>query len=185
MSNQTDENVRALRALVLAADLFRHAVAGALGVGSSDVTAMSQLRAAGKLNARELAGRTGLTPPTVTALLRRLEAAGLAERSPHPTDRRQVVVTLTDEGNVRLDRSERWLIDVLGHMNVQSDETASVLVALRAALDLQAAQIRRETEGANTIQQPTDSLRVALTQDEESAHDGREHPEREDPQAGP
>lgn len=146
MSNQTDGTVRALRALVLAADLYRHTVASALGVGPSDATAMSQLRAAGPLNAREIAVRTGLTPSTVTALLGRLEAAGLAERSPHPTDRRQVVVTLTDDGNATLDRSEKWLIDVLGHMDVRSEETEVVLVALRAALDTQAARIREEAE---------------------------------------
>lgn len=146
MTNQTDGTVRALRALVLAADHFRQTVGNALGVGASDATAMSQLRAAGPLNAREIATRTGLTPSTVTALLGRLEVAGLAQRSPHPTDRRQIVVSLTEEGNAQLDQSERWLADVLAHMDGRSDETERVLVALRAALDIQDARIRDESE---------------------------------------
>lgn len=146
MSNQTGGTVRALRALVLAADNYRHTVAAALDVGPSDATAMSLLRAAGSLNAREIATRTGLTPSTVTALVGRLEAAGLAQRVRHPTDRRQVVVSLTDAGNAQLDRSERWLTEVLAHLDTGPEETERVLIALRATLDLQGARIREKTE---------------------------------------
>jgi|SRR5579875_3243652 len=148
MSNQTDANVRALRSLVLASDRFLQAVAAALGVGPSDAMAMAHLRSAGPLNARELADRMSLTPSTVTALLGRLEAAGLARRDPHRTDRRQVVVSLTEEGNARLNRSQEWLAEVLGHMQTESGETERVLVALRGALDVQAGLIRERSEDA-------------------------------------
>lgn len=146
MTQQSEANIRALRALVLSADLFRQAVADAFGVGPSDLTTMSQLRSAGELNARELASRTGLTPSTMTALFRRLEAAGLAERSPHPSDRRQIVVALTAKGEALLERSEGWLSGVLAHLDAQADEAESVLVDLRTALDIQRAHIRDEVE---------------------------------------
>lgn len=146
MTDQTDGgDIRALRALVLAADRYRHAVAAALDMGPSDAVAMGQLRA-GALNARELATRTGLTPSTMTALLRRLEKAGLAQRSPHPTDRRQIVVSLTDAGHAELDRSERWLAGVLEHMDASPAEAERVLVALREALDIQSAAIQETPE---------------------------------------
>lgn len=146
MTQHSDGEIRALRALVLAADLFRQTVADAFGVGPSDLTAMSHLRSAGRLNARELASRTGLTPSTVTALLRRLEAAGLAERTMHPTDRRQVVVALTAKGGSLLDRSEGWLAAVLTRMGQDVREAEGVLVALRTALEVQEARIREELE---------------------------------------
>lgn len=142
MSSQTEENAKVLRRLVLAADYYRQAVATALGLGPTDATAMSQLHAAGEMNARELATRLGLTPSAVTAVLGRLERAGQAQRIRHPTDRRQIVVSLTEEGVDTLKRSELWLNEVLAHMDCDPEETNGVLSALATALKTQSAQIR-------------------------------------------
>ena len=146
MSGQSKGTIAALRSLVMAADRFRNTVARALGVGPSDVLAMSQLRVAGPLSPREIAVRLGLTPSTVTALLRRLEASGLAQRFPHETDHRQVVVALTEEGMARLDQSEQWLAAVLEHMDMDPGEAERVLVALAAALDTQGTLIRGQVD---------------------------------------
>lgn len=148
MSNRTGENAKALRTLVLAADYYRQAVATALGLGPTDATAMSQLRAAGEMNARELATRLGLTPSAVTAVLGRLERAGLAERIRHPTDRRQIVVCLTEDGVATLDRSEHWLNDVLEFMDCRPDATNEVLSSLASALQKQSDLVREEAENS-------------------------------------
>ena len=50
------------------------------------------------LRGGELAERLGVEPPTVTKMLRRLEACGLLERSRDPSDARSFRVYLTDEG---------------------------------------------------------------------------------------
>ena len=51
-----------------------------------------------RLRGGELALRLGVEPPTVTKMLRRLEACGLIERRPDPTDARSFRIYLTEEG---------------------------------------------------------------------------------------
>ena len=50
------------------------------------------------LRGGELACRLGVEPPTVTKMLRRLEAMGLIERRPDPADARSFRVYLTGSG---------------------------------------------------------------------------------------
>ena len=47
---------------------------------------------------RRLAEALDVTPRRVTALVDALEAEGLVERRPHPTDGRSTLVTLTEDG---------------------------------------------------------------------------------------
>ncbi|MEO8888962.1 MAG: MarR family transcriptional regulator [Jatrophihabitantaceae bacterium] len=136
----------ALRRLITSGEQFRHAVAAHFGMGLSETVAMSHLSIAGPMSPRELATRVGLTPSTVTSLLDRLEAAGLALRVPHPSDRRKSVVSLTDEGRDMLVSTQRWLRAALSVLSADRlPETAAVLEDLSAALDIQAVDIRSET----------------------------------------
>lgn len=52
----------------------------------------------GQLTQRELSQALKCTPRNVTGLVDALEAAGFVARTPHPTDRRAVLVTLTPHG---------------------------------------------------------------------------------------
>lgn len=138
-----DQRAAELRGLVVAAEHFRQVVAEQFGIGLTEAAALSHLRLHGSLSARELAQLTGLTPSTVTALLGRLEAANLAERQPHPTDRRQIVVTLTAGGNAHLERSEQWLGEVLDRVETADPAEADrVMAGLRAAFDAQSRSIQ-------------------------------------------
>ncbi len=47
---------------------------------------------------KQLAEQLGMTPPSVTALTRRLVQTGLVQRQNHPRDQRVVLLSLTDEG---------------------------------------------------------------------------------------
>jgi DNA-binding MarR family transcriptional regulator len=58
-----------------------------------------RLRQRGPATQRELSEDLRCTPRNVTGLVDALEAAGLVERRPHPTDRRATLVTLTDVGS--------------------------------------------------------------------------------------
>src|SRR5690606_39831098 len=55
----------------------------------------------------------GIRPPSATRAVQHLEELGLAVRSEHPTDRRQVLVTVTEAGReeVRetMRRRDAWL----------------------------------------------------------------------------
>ena len=48
------------------------------------------------ITCKELAMKTGLAINTLTPMLDRIENAGLIERMPHPTDRRKILVKLTE-----------------------------------------------------------------------------------------
>ncbi|MFG1948893.1 MarR family winged helix-turn-helix transcriptional regulator [Nonomuraea sp. NPDC048826] len=61
----------------------------------------------------ELAELEKVQPPSMTRVIAALEERGLVSRSPHPSDRRQVTVTVTDAARKLLKeeraRKEAWL----------------------------------------------------------------------------
>ncbi len=73
--------------------LFRNAVDEAAGLNASDTECLRLLFLNGVATPSELARHTGLTSGATTAMLDRLELAGLIERGPNPDDRRGSLVT--------------------------------------------------------------------------------------------
>ena len=84
----------------------------------------------------------GLTSSASTALVDRLERQGVAERYPHPSDRRRVLVRLTDQGEAVLARSRGWL--AASFQSFSGEE----LPQLAAALQRIAADLRQASEDA-------------------------------------
>jgi DNA-binding MarR family transcriptional regulator len=76
---------------------YDDAVGRALSLGPADLRCLDWL-ADGPKSAGVLATATGLRPAATTALIDRLEAKGLVERVRDDTDRRRVLVRMTDEG---------------------------------------------------------------------------------------
>ena len=74
---------------------FRSAVDAAAGLNATDVDCLRLLFLQGQATPSELARRTGLSSGATTALLDRLERAGLIARKPNPDDRRGSLVTPT------------------------------------------------------------------------------------------
>jgi DNA-binding MarR family transcriptional regulator len=64
-------------------------------VNRTDLRCLEMLLQSDGLSPRELGRRLGLTTGSVTAMLDRLERLDLLTRSPHPADRRMVVVSIT------------------------------------------------------------------------------------------
>jgi DNA-binding MarR family transcriptional regulator len=79
----------------------------------SQLAALATLDLHGPLTPGELAAHEKISPPSMTRLLGALEHGGLVERTPHPTDRRQVVLAASAAGRALLkeDRRRRdvWL----------------------------------------------------------------------------
>src|SRR5213083_759449 len=75
--------------------------------------------AGGDMRMRELARRLGLATSTVTRLVDRLEAAGLAERRPARPDRRSVLVGLSATGREALAAFRRRLRALLRELLVE------------------------------------------------------------------
>ncbi|MBO0804694.1 MAG: MarR family transcriptional regulator [Nocardiopsaceae bacterium] len=61
----------------------------------------------------ELADHEKVQPPSMTRVIAVLEERGLIRRAPHPTDRRQVTLTVTPDGRALVNRVRRrreaWL----------------------------------------------------------------------------
>ena len=72
--------------------LFRNAVSEWAGVNVTDMECLRLLFLKGIATPSELARHTGLTSGATTAMLDRLEKAGLIERRPNPDDRRGTLV---------------------------------------------------------------------------------------------
>ena len=106
-------------------------------ISDSQYSVLAALIKYGPLTPGALADREHVRPPSMTRTVTALVEAGLVSRDPHPTDRRQVVVTITAAGEreVRETRRRRdaWLAQRL----------RSLTPAERATL-AQATQILRE-----------------------------------------
>jgi DNA-binding MarR family transcriptional regulator len=83
----------------------------------------------------ELAELEGLAQPTITILIKQLEARGLVTRTRHADDGRVVLVSLTDSGNVALEDYRRRVRDVLGgYLAEISDEQVEALATATETL---------------------------------------------------
>jgi DNA-binding MarR family transcriptional regulator len=76
---------------------WRRSVVAATGLPFTRVRALRRL-ADGPLTLAELADAMTVDPPAATVAVNDLEERGLVRRTPHPTNKRCKVVTLTEEG---------------------------------------------------------------------------------------
>ena len=91
-----------------------------LGLGGTEtvlsdiqLAALAALARHDSMTPGELAEHEKVQPPSMTRVIAVLEERGLVKREPHATDRRQVVLTVTDEGRDVVQRVRRrreaWL----------------------------------------------------------------------------
>jgi DNA-binding MarR family transcriptional regulator len=129
-------------------DRARGAAFEAHGLEAWEFDVLAALRRAGSpyvLSPGRLLGRTLVTSGTMTNRIDRLEAGGLVERLPDPSDRRGVHVRLTPTGKDRVDGAmadlldqERRILDVLSP--AERSQLADLLRTLVQPFD-------EETEG--------------------------------------
>lgn len=91
----------------------------------------------GSLPMRMMGDRLQLHPTSITNIVDRLEADGLARRLPHPSDRRTTLVELTEAGRARLqDATAAVTAAEFGVVGLQHDELvelARLLTKVRQA----------------------------------------------------
>lgn len=113
----------------------------ALGLTVKKTHLLWEVHLNGPCAQRRLAEALGVSPRHVTGLVDALEADGFARRTPHPLDRRAVLVELTDRG-----------VATMAEMQRQRSRDAAALVegldarsvaALRRGLDLVLARLRQ------------------------------------------
>ena len=86
---------KAFRAYQTSNDNFDQAIADHLGMNRTDMRCVDLIDQAGGMTAGELARAAGLTSGAVTAVIDRLEKAGMARRVADPSDRRRVRIEVT------------------------------------------------------------------------------------------
>ncbi|WP_305787864.1 MarR family winged helix-turn-helix transcriptional regulator [Symbioplanes lichenis] len=93
----------------------------------SQLSALTSLQLAGALTPRELADVERVQPPTMTKIVGKLEERGLIERTPHPTDRRQVILAATERGRAVFGQFEKqrneWLARHLQELTEDERDT--------------------------------------------------------------
>jgi DNA-binding MarR family transcriptional regulator len=106
-----------LRPVLLMLNRHLRREAHAEGITGGQAALLAQIRNHPQLGVRELAAREGISAPSMTRYLDRLEKAGLIVRSRSPEDARRIRLALTPKG-VRVLRSVRrrrtaWLAEHL------------------------------------------------------------------------
>ncbi len=104
---------------------------GEPALSDTQLAALAALDGHGAMTPGELAEHEKVQPPSMTRVIAALVESGLVMRAPHPTDRRQVVLTVTGNGrdlvNEARRRRDAWLAKRLAEL------TPSERAALRAA----------------------------------------------------
>jgi DNA-binding MarR family transcriptional regulator len=93
------------------------------GLSDTQLAALAALESHGAMTPGELADHEKVQPPSMTRVIAALEERGLVTREPHATDRRQVVLTATDQGKTVVQQSRRlreaWLAKRLRELTPQ------------------------------------------------------------------
>jgi DNA-binding MarR family transcriptional regulator len=134
-----------------AAVMYHTAMGERLGLGMSEEKTIDLLQRLGPLTAGEICRHTGLAPATVSNLIDRLEAKGLARRARHPKDRRRVIVEVDWERLAGFDELFAPLVTGLaGLYERYTDEQLELILdflgrATAIQRDATAALTRQET----------------------------------------
>jgi DNA-binding MarR family transcriptional regulator len=105
-----------------------------LGLGGTELVlsdiqlaALSALDRHEAMSPGELAEHEKVQPPSMTRVIAVLEERNLLQRAPHPTDRRQVILTVTPDGRAVVDRVRRrreaWLAQRLRELSLEEQAT--------------------------------------------------------------
>jgi len=97
------------------------------GLSDTQLAALAALERHGEMTPGELAEHEKVQPPSMTRVIAALEERGLVMRGPHATDRRQVVLTVTETGRAVVQQSrklrEAWLAQRLRELTPQERAT--------------------------------------------------------------
>lgn len=110
----------------------------ASGLTGPQASALSVLVFGGAMNLGRLAAAEQVRPPTMSRLVKDMEAAGLAFRRPDPVDARGVMIDATEKGRAMFDRArERRLSALTAAVGALPQDDRAVLDrAARLMLDL-------------------------------------------------
>lgn len=108
-----DDLIGDLRRVLLVSSRMLRTHTASDEISPSQFSVLAYLHRAGQSTPGRVADFEKVSPPVMTRILARLQAAGMVEREPHPDDGRQVVVRVTSRGAEHVERGRRardaWL----------------------------------------------------------------------------
>ncbi|WP_068276539.1 MarR family winged helix-turn-helix transcriptional regulator [Aldersonia kunmingensis] len=96
-------------------------------VSLTQLSALATLSRQGPITPGALAAKERVQPPSMTRVIASLADIGLVERHPHPTDGRQVIVSLSEAGRVLIANEatarKAWMTERLATLDPDQLET--------------------------------------------------------------
>lgn len=90
-------------------------------VSLTQLSALASLSADGPMTPGALAAKERVQPPSMTRVIASLADLGLVVRTPHPTDGRQIIVSLSDPGQALVtdetSAREKWMNERLAALD--------------------------------------------------------------------
>jgi DNA-binding MarR family transcriptional regulator len=103
------------------------AAAGSHELSLTEIAVMGRLGRNGPATTADLARAEGMKPQSMGTTIAALEEMGMVERKPHPTDGRQVSISLTAKGvavrKSAKDAKRTWLAQAILQLDEQERET--------------------------------------------------------------
>ncbi|TQC46443.1 MarR family transcriptional regulator [Rhodococcus sp. WS4] len=103
-------------------------------VSLTQLSALATLARDGAMTPGNLAAREKVQPPSMTRVIASLVELGLVERAPHPTDGRQIIVTLSDAGHALIadetHAREAWMNERLSGLDESELKTLREAVGI-------------------------------------------------------
>lgn len=107
----------------------------------TQLAALSTLHKHGPMSPGQLAEKEGVRPPSMTRVIAALEEVGYVGRTPHPTDGRQAIVAISEDGLRHLQDiisvREAWLDAQLAELD---DDERDVLFRAAEIIDRMAGR---------------------------------------------
>ncbi len=116
--------------------LGQHPLEGS-GVTMPQLTLLDGIATSPGCSIQDIADGLGLTPPTVSVGVRRLEAAGLLERRPDPQDGRAIQLFLTAQGQALHERARAFRREKMRRLltGLTPEERVTLLTLLERAIN--------------------------------------------------
>lgn len=103
--DRTDESLIALRRILRSTELYGRKLAKAAGLTAAQVRVLQIVAEEGESTPKAIAARMGVSQPTMSSLIDRLEKKRMVERHPSRLDRRQTNIVITPAGTAACERA--------------------------------------------------------------------------------
>lgn len=117
-----------LRKLIKAVDIYSAKLRETSGISSSQLSCLLTLNSTGPISLSALSNKVSLSPSMITTIVDQLEKKEMVERKRNASDRRVILIELTEKGNKTIENAPLSFQNFLMHgLSTLSDEEKAEL----------------------------------------------------------